>query len=63
MISSYGNERMNSKDIQSTYCGANCMASGWKWAKGVQGYVVQINDMGEKYNLPRTNEDIDWTQT
>jgi len=56
MISSYGNERMNARDIQSTYCGQNCMEQGWKWAKGVNSYVKQINDYGEGYGLPRTNE-------
>ncbi|MBN2016016.1 hypothetical protein JW766_04245 [Candidatus Dojkabacteria bacterium] len=56
MINGYGNRRMNAKDIQGTYCGPNCMEYGWKWAKGVNYYVFRINDFGERYGLPRTNE-------
>lgn len=61
MIEGYGNERMNAKDIQSTYCGIKCMDwGGWKWAKGVNYYVYRINDFGEKYGLERTNEIVDF---
>ncbi|MFC1780314.1 hypothetical protein ACFLY9_01325 [Patescibacteria group bacterium] len=56
MINGYGNERMNARDIQSTYCGSTCMEWGWRWAKGVNNYTMKINDFGEKYGLPRTNE-------
>jgi hypothetical protein len=56
LIKGYGNERMNAKDMQSTYCGRSCMDYGWKWAKGVNSYVIQINNIGEKYGLERTNE-------
>lgn len=56
MVSSYGNERMNPRDIQGTYCGPNCMEQGWKWARGVNSYVKQINNYGLNYGLERTNE-------
>ncbi len=56
MIRTYGNDRMNARDIQSTYCGTWCMRNGWKWAKGINFYVFRINDFGERYNLKRTNE-------
>lgn len=61
MIEGYGNDRMNARDIQSTYCGRTCMQWGWRWAKGVDYYTQKINDFGEKYSLPRTNEITDWT--
>lgn len=56
MIRGYGNERMNAKDIQSSYCGATCIPYGWKWARGINHYIIIINDLGEKYGLLRTNE-------
>lgn len=56
MIKGYGNDRMNAKDIQSTYCGSTCMPYGWKWARGINHYTIIINDFGEKYGLLRTNE-------
>ncbi len=56
MINGYGNDRMNAKDIQNTYCGPSCAPYGWKWARGVNHYVIIINDFGEKYGLTRTNE-------
>jgi len=56
MIKTYGNDRMNARDIQSTYCGAWCMRNGWKWARGINYYVFRINDFGVKYGLARTNE-------
>jgi len=56
MIRTYGNNRMNAKDIQSTYCGMWCMVYGWKWAKGINYYVYRVNDIGQKYGLERTNE-------
>ena len=62
MIRGYGNDRMNAKDIQSTYCGTTCTEYGWKWAKGVNYYTKQINDFGEKYGLARSNEIIDWEE-
>lgn len=61
MINGYGNDRLNAKDIQSTYCGITCMEWGWRWAKGVDYYTRIINDFGEKYGLKRTNEINDWT--
>lgn len=61
MIKGYTNKYLNAKDIQPTYCGATCMQWGWRWAKGVDYYVKKINDFGEKYKLPRTNEITDWS--
>jgi len=61
MIKTYGNDRMNARDIQSTYCGSWCMQNGWKWAKGVNFYVFRINDFGESYGLDRTNEIYDFS--
>jgi hypothetical protein len=61
MIRGYGNNNMNAKDIQSTYCGRTCMQWGWRWAQGVDYYTKRINDFGEKYGLPRTNEIHDWS--
>jgi hypothetical protein len=56
MIAGYGNDRMNARDIQSTYCGISCMQWGWRWAIGVNNYTIRINDFGQSYGLPRTNE-------
>lgn len=56
MIETYGNERLNAKDIQNTYCGRWCAEMGWQWAMRVNYYVSEINDYGEKYGLERTNE-------
>jgi hypothetical protein len=61
MIKGYSNKYLNAKDIQPTYCGSTCMQWGWRWAKGVDYYVKKINDFGEKYKLPRTNEITDWS--
>lgn len=61
MIRGYGNNNMNAKDIQSTYCGRTCMQWGWRWAQGVDYYARKINDFGEKYGLPRTNEIYNWS--
>lgn len=63
MIRGYGNNNMNAKDIQSTYCGRTCMQWGWRWAQGVDYYTKRINDFGEKYGLPRTNEIQDWSSS
>jgi hypothetical protein len=57
----YGNEHLNAKDIQPTYCGSTCMQWGWRWARGVNHYVIKINDVGEGYGIPRTNEITDWS--
>lgn len=56
MLENYGNDHLNAKDIQSTYCGLSCEPYGFRWAKGVNYYVGKINTYGEAYGLPRTNE-------
>lgn len=56
MVKGYTNKYLNAKDIQNTYCGQTCAKWGYRWARGVNYYVIKINDFGEKYSLPRTNE-------
>jgi hypothetical protein len=61
MVNGYGNDRLNARDIQSTYCGITCMEWGWRWASGVNYYTKKINEFGDKYGLAHTNEITDWT--
>ena len=60
MKKGYGNNNLNPKDIQGTYCGRSCNAWGWRWAMGVDYYIRKLNDFAAKYGIERTNETYDW---
>lgn len=61
MKEGYSNAYLDPKSIQGTYCGRTCDEWGWRWARGVNYYIVKLNDFGEKYDLPRTHEVKDWS--
>jgi len=61
LMRGYGNEHLDPKSIQPTYCGVTCQQWGWRWARGVDYYIRKINDYGVKYGLERTHETTNWS--